>query len=82
MCVVVILVVEFIKYNLVRRAAFLATIGYVAPTPNHVRVHHVQPSEIRVPIPYSICHEQNVRSLALARAGWYVCVCVCVCVFP
>ena len=47
---------------------FSATIGYVAPTPNHVRVHHVQQSEIRVPIPYSICHEQNVRSQTLARA--------------
>ena len=47
---------------------FSATIGYVAPTPNHIRVHHVQQSEIRVPIPYSISHEQNVQSRAPSRA--------------
>ena len=47
---------------------FSATIGYVAPTPNHVRVHHVQQSKIRVPISYSANHEQNVPSRAPSRA--------------
>ena len=47
---------------------FSATIGYVAPTPNHVRGHHVQQSKIRVPIQYSANHEPNVPSRAPSRA--------------
>ena len=48
---------------------FSATIGYVAPTPNHVRVHHVQQSEIKCPKSSLFrCHEQNVQSRALVRA--------------
>ena len=48
---------------------FSATIGYVAPTPNHVRVHRVQQSEIKCPkSSLCRCHEQNVRSRAPSRA--------------
>ena len=48
---------------------FSATIGYVAPTPNHVRVHRVQQSEIKCPkSSLCRCHQQNGRSRAPSRA--------------
>ena len=67
MCVVVV-VVEFSKCTLVQRGRFSATIGYVAPTPNHERIHRVQQSKIRVPVPHSATHGQNVQSRAPSRA--------------
>ena len=57
MCVcvcVVVVVVEFTKMYPSTTGRFAATIGYVAPTPNHVHIHHVQQSETECPYS-SVC---------------------------
>ena len=60
--VVVVVVVESLNVPFGRGTTgrFLATIGYVVQTPNHVHIHHVQQSENECP--YS--------------SVWDVCVCV------